>query len=91
MRRFKDEKRADSPAQAVELLDALTAEAPAEAPAGAQEDAAPAKTKFNHAYLIFNPAAGQENPVSSRLCQAGTHGRRAPLGMASLLHSECCT
>jgi hypothetical protein len=54
MRRFKG---ADSPAQAVE--------APAaEAPAGAQEDAAPAKAKFNHAYLIFNPAAGQENPVS---------------------------
>ena len=24
----------------------------------------PPKPKFNHAYMIFNPAAGQENPVS---------------------------
>lgn len=29
-----------------------------------QQHEAPPKPKFNHAYLIFNPAAGQENPVS---------------------------
>lgn len=50
-RRFKEDKR-----------EAVAAPQKASAPADAVEDA-PAKAKFNHAYLIFNPAAGQESPV----------------------------
>jgi hypothetical protein len=50
-RRFKEDKR-----------EAVAAPQQAAAPADAVEEA-PAKAKFNHACLIFNPAAGQENPV----------------------------
>lgn len=73
-RRFKDDKRSE------------TATAAVEAPAGAEEESAPPpKPKFNHGYLIFNPAAGQENPVSSsRPAQPGA-------SLAVVLHQDSCT
>jgi hypothetical protein len=61
-RRFKDDKR-----------EAVAAPQKAAAPADAVEGA-PAKAKFNHGYLIFNPAAGQENPVGHGITVDALHG-----------------